>query len=196
MPDPLSPLAAGPRAHASASTGGAAKTPEAAAKQFEAVLVKQFVEVLTRGLFKSEDGGMLTGQADLQRDTITNVLTDTLVDSGSFGVATMMTAQWTRAGRMAAEAPEAPAADSSSGPGPRLEAPDVPRLEMPRRLAPRPEPSRPDVSNRSAAPQPQSADQQADHLNAVEEALRRYSAFSRPTPSEAPPAHDPSSDLP
>lgn len=82
--------------------------PEAAAAQFEAVLVRQFVEVMTRDLFDGESEGMLTGQADLQRDTLTDALTDHLVESGTLGIADLLLAQWGRAGRLPASAsPEA-----------------------------------------------------------------------------------------
>lgn len=83
-----------------------AESPEAAARQFESVLVRQFVDVMTRDLFKAgAEGGMLTGQSDLQRDTLTDVLTEHLVDSGTFGVADLMMRQWTRTGRVPAETP-------------------------------------------------------------------------------------------
>ena len=77
--------------------------PAEAARQFESVLVRQFVEVMTKDLFQSEEGGMLTGQADLQRDTLTDTLSEHLVESGTFGVADLLLAQWERAGRVPAE---------------------------------------------------------------------------------------------
>ena len=83
--------------------------PEAAARQFETVLVRQFVEVMTRDLFQGEDGGMLSGQADLQRDTLTDTLAEHLVESGTFGIADLLLAQWARQGRV----PSAEAADRS-----------------------------------------------------------------------------------
>lgn len=89
-----------------------ADSPEDAARQFESVLVRQFVEVMTRDLFKAGGkGGMLTGQADLQRDTLTNVLTDHLVDSGTFGVADLMIRQWARTGRVPADPSATPSPD-------------------------------------------------------------------------------------
>lgn len=86
--------------------------PEAAAAQFEAVLVRQFVEVMTRDLFDGEAEGMLTGQADLQRDTLTDALTDHLVEAGTLGIADLLLAQWDRAGRL----PAAPEADPEATP--------------------------------------------------------------------------------
>ena len=73
--------------------------PVEAARQFESVLVRQFVEVMTKDLFKATEEGMMTGQADLQRDTLTDTLTEHLVDAGTFGIADLLTAQWDRQGR-------------------------------------------------------------------------------------------------
>ena len=85
-----------------------ASSPEEAARQFEAVLVRQFVEVMTKDLFDTEAEGMLTGQADLQRDTLTDTLTDHLVESGTFGVAELMIQQWKESGRIPPDAPPEP----------------------------------------------------------------------------------------
>ena len=98
---PISPLASAPTARPRD-----AASPEEAARQFESVLVRQFVEVMTKDLFDSEAEGMLTGQADLQRDTLTDTLTDHLVASGTFGIADLMVAQWKAAGRMEAGGPD------------------------------------------------------------------------------------------
>lgn len=106
---PISPTTPGP-----SSTGPdrSADSPEKAARQFESVLVRQFVEVMTKDLFDGEQEGMLTGQADLQRDTLTDTLTEHLVESGTFGIADLMMAQWKQSGRL----PSAPTADSSGAP--------------------------------------------------------------------------------
>lgn len=85
-----------------------ASSPEEAARQFESVLVRQFVEVMTKDLFDTEAEGMLTGQADLQRDTLTDTLTDHLVDSDTFGVAELMIQQWKASGRIAADTLDEP----------------------------------------------------------------------------------------
>lgn len=115
----LSPVSAA----ATARPARPADSPEEAAKQFEAVLVRQFVEVMTKDLFQSGQEGMLTGQADLQRDTLTDTLTTHLVDSGAFGVADLMMAQWERAGRV----PQSEAAAPTDG-APRRQAPDAAEL--------------------------------------------------------------------
>jgi len=96
---PISPAtAAGP----GPTRAAPADDPTEAARQFEAVLVRQFVEVMTKDLFQSDEEGMMTGQADLQRDTLTDTLTDHLVDTGTFGIADLLMAQWARAGRLPA----------------------------------------------------------------------------------------------
>ncbi len=88
-----------------------ADDPAEAARQFESVLVRQFVEVMTKDLFQSDEEGMLTGQADLQRDTLTDTLTEHLVDNDTFGIADLLMAQWERAGQV-------PAAEASAPPAP------------------------------------------------------------------------------
>lgn len=88
----INPQAAG----AAKGPNGNARTPEEAAKQFESVLVRQFVEVMTRSLFQSDEEGMMTGQGDLRKDILTDTLTDRLVDSGSFGISDILMRQWSR----------------------------------------------------------------------------------------------------
>ena len=98
---------------ATGAPGRPAGSPEAAARQFEAVLVRQFVEVMTKDLFDGDAEVGLTGQADLQRDTLTDTLTEHLVESGTFGVADLMIAQWKRSGRMPADASEPTPVDAA-----------------------------------------------------------------------------------
>ena len=101
MTSPIRPTAsAGP----GPTRAAAPDDPAEAARQFEAVLVRQFVDVMTKDLFQSDGEGMLTGQADLQRDTLTDTLTDHLVDSGTFGIADLLMGQWERAGRIPTDA--------------------------------------------------------------------------------------------
>lgn len=123
----MSPISPTPSHLAPAGPGRRAPDdPDEAARQFEAVLVRQFVEVMTKDLFQSEEGGMLTGQADLQRDTLTDTLTDHLVESGTFGIADLMVAQWERAGRVPTEPPEG---DAAAPPTPST-SPERPALTM------------------------------------------------------------------
>ncbi len=85
------PAAGGPRHRA--------KTPEEAARQFETILVRQFVKTMTDGLFKAslsgDDGpGWMKGQQDTQRDIMTNVLTEHLVESGALRISDLLLRQW------------------------------------------------------------------------------------------------------
>ncbi|RMH65732.1 MAG: hypothetical protein D6685_05635, partial [Bacteroidetes bacterium] len=87
------------------------RTPEEAARQFEEVLVRQFVQTLTEGLFQNglsgDDGpSWIEGQADLQRSTLADVLTRHLVDRGRFGIADQLLRQWDRTAASEADAPE------------------------------------------------------------------------------------------
>ena len=87
------PVAGGPRPRA--------KTPEEAARQFETILVRQFVTVMTDGLFKAslsgDDGpGWMKGQQDTQRDIMTDVLTEHLVESGALRISDLLLRQWKR----------------------------------------------------------------------------------------------------
>ncbi len=80
-----------------------ARSPQGAARQFEEVLVKQFVQTMTKDLFKpmgDTGASHLAAQADNQRDTLNDVLTRHLVDAGSFGVARMLERQWEQQGRI------------------------------------------------------------------------------------------------
>ncbi|MEM1116225.1 MAG: peptidoglycan hydrolase [Bacteroidota bacterium] len=103
----MTPISSTPSPAALTASGPSAPSdPEAAAKQFESVLVRQFVEVMTKDLFDGEGEGMLTGQADLQRDTLTDALTEHLVEAGTLGVADLLLAQWARVGHVPASGPD------------------------------------------------------------------------------------------
>lgn len=73
------------------------RTKAEAAEQFEAVLVRQFVQAMTKDLFKqslSGDGGMASGHVDTQRDVLTDALTDHLVSSGALSLSDLLLRQW------------------------------------------------------------------------------------------------------
>ena len=77
--------------------------PQEAAKQFEEMLVKQFVQVMTKGLYKSTMSGengpsWMKGQRDSQRDILNDILTDHIVDSGVLGIRERMMKQWSAEG--------------------------------------------------------------------------------------------------
>jgi len=76
-----------------------ASTPEEAAKQFEQILVRQFVKAMTDNLFKDnlagEDGpGWMKGQQDTQRDVMTDVLTQHLVESRALRISDLLVRRW------------------------------------------------------------------------------------------------------
>lgn len=92
----VSRLASGPSASISRSVAG---NEEEAAREFESVLVKQFVQVMTKDLFKSidDDASAAVGAyGDIQRDALTDVLTEHLVESGTFKLQDLLLRQWAR----------------------------------------------------------------------------------------------------
>lgn len=82
-----------------------ARTPEEAARQFETILVRQFVKTMTDGLFEAglagEDGpGWMDSQRTTQRDILTDVLAEHLVDTEALGISKLLLNQWQRSGRV------------------------------------------------------------------------------------------------
>ncbi len=72
-----------------------------AARQFEEVLVRQFVKTMTDGLFKTslagEDGpGWMEGYQQTQRDVLTDELTRHLVERGALHLSDQLLRQWGR----------------------------------------------------------------------------------------------------
>ena len=53
-------------------------------------LVRQFVQTMTKELFKTEGGGMSAMQADAQRDALTDALTRQLTTSDVLGLREML----------------------------------------------------------------------------------------------------------
>lgn len=75
------------------------KDPVAAAKQFEEVLVREFVRTMTKDMFSGslagEDGaGWVKAQGEAQSDTLTDVVTKHLVESGTLGISDMLLRKW------------------------------------------------------------------------------------------------------
>jgi peptidoglycan hydrolase FlgJ len=76
-----------------------AKSPEEAARQFEEILVRQFVKTMTKDLFSGslagEDGaGWVKAQSEAQGDVLADTLTKHLVESGTLGVAERLLESW------------------------------------------------------------------------------------------------------
>lgn len=105
---------AAPGAASSVMGGKRAKNAEEAAQQFEAVLVRQFVKSMTKELFKTSLGGDSATQAtaDMQRDALTDALTDDLVQQGAFGIKELLLQHWPRG--VNATPHQAPAPSSAS----------------------------------------------------------------------------------
>jgi Rod binding domain-containing protein len=71
----------------------------AAARQFEEVLVREFVRNMTKDLFTGSlagDGGAgwVKAQSSAQTDALTDAVTRHLVDSGTLGVSDMLIRKW------------------------------------------------------------------------------------------------------
>ena len=87
------------------------RNPEEAAKTFEKVLIEQFVGVMTKQLFESnlsgEDGpGWMKANGDQQRDILTDVLTEHLVEQGTFNLSSLLHEHWQRKGMMPQATPD------------------------------------------------------------------------------------------
>lgn len=115
-------------------------TPEEAAEQFEAVLVRQFVATMTKGLFQSESGGAGAAQADAQRDAMTTALTDELVASGALRFRDLLLRQWGQdaggADSASGAGADGPGAAGAAGPPRPERAPVLPAHAAPARSAP------------------------------------------------------------
>ena len=82
-----------------ASNVPSADKREEMAHEFETIMVKQFVSLMTKEMFKStldENGalGSAGGQASMQTDALNDVLTKQFVDNGTFNFAEMMIKRW------------------------------------------------------------------------------------------------------
>ncbi|MFT4604729.1 MAG: hypothetical protein ACI9W4_001462 [Rhodothermales bacterium] len=75
------------------------KDPAAAARQFEEVLVREFVRNMTKDLFTGGLGGKdspgwVKAQGSAQSDALTDAVTKHLVDSGTLGIKDMLMRKW------------------------------------------------------------------------------------------------------
>lgn len=90
------------------------ETPTEAAEQFEEVLVRQFVDVMTKGMFSSsltgeKGGGWMKSQRDRQRSMMTDMITDHLVEAGNLQISEKLTERWGVSN--SAETPDASSSD-------------------------------------------------------------------------------------
>lgn len=91
-----------------------------AAHKFEKVLVRQFTKVMTDDMFSSslagEGGGnWMESQRDRQRDWMTDMITEQLVEANSLGISEALTQKW-EAGRSGSESDQSSPPDSSELP--------------------------------------------------------------------------------
>lgn len=88
------------------------RNPKEAAAQFEKVLVRQFVDAMTKDMLSTslsgDDGpSWMSSQRDSQRDTMTDVLTDHIVESGALDLRELLLRRWGVSDDEAASTPDA-----------------------------------------------------------------------------------------
>ncbi|MCS4195229.1 hypothetical protein [Salinibacter ruber] len=95
-------------------TGGDAnpETPKEAAEQFEKVLVRQFVDVMTEDMYSSSLSGgdgknWMSSQRDRQRRVMTGMITDKLTEAGNLQISETLMQSWGTDASAEADAPEA-----------------------------------------------------------------------------------------
>jgi len=104
------------------------ETPKEAAEQFEKVLVRQFVDVMTEDMYSSSlagdgDKNWMSSQRDRQRKVMTNMITDKLTEAGNLQISETLMQSWgTDASAEAEDATEedAPAPASPETPIPEF----------------------------------------------------------------------------
>lgn len=74
------------------------KNPQEAAEQFEQVLVRQFVQTMTKDLFDNplsgKNSGAVASQGRLQSEALTDTVTRELVEQDAFGISELLLKQW------------------------------------------------------------------------------------------------------
>ncbi|GAB5519417.1 MAG: hypothetical protein RhofKO_16680 [Rhodothermales bacterium] len=105
-----SSVAAQPQAQTGSPSNDRAQSLDEAAAQFEEVLVKQFVQTMTKDLFNNslsgDNGpGWIESQSEMQSDVLADILTQRLVEDGTFNMRDLLLKQWNRQGYRAAAEP-------------------------------------------------------------------------------------------
>lgn len=112
--------------------GDTPDTPTEAAEQFEEVLVRQFVKVMTKGMFSKSlsgegGGGWMQSQRDRQRSMMTDMIADRLSDGDSLQIAETLTERWgvsnRPTGQMRSKGGTTPALEQTVDPLPRTSTP-------------------------------------------------------------------------
>ena len=105
------------------------ETPKEAAEQFEKVLVRQFVDVMTEGMYDAslagDDGNHWMGsQRDRQRRVMTDMITDKLTEAGDLQISKTLLRSW--GVEASSEAPTTEAEDEAPAPpSPETSVPDM-----------------------------------------------------------------------
>lgn len=107
-------------------------TPQEAATQFEEVLVRQFVKVMTKDMFSNslagEGGGnWMQGQRDRQRDVLTDMITDRIVEADTLEISETLANEWGETGSMTDGSDSAPPTQGEPHPTAPSETTDAPR---------------------------------------------------------------------
>ena len=125
-------------------TGGDAnpETPKEAAEQFEKVLVRQFVDVMTEDMYSSSLAGgdgknWMSSQRDRQRRVMTGMITDKLTEAGNLQISETLMQSWGTDASAEADAPEANAPEADDA----APAPASPENSIPEFVDPLPAPS-------------------------------------------------------
>jgi Rod binding domain-containing protein len=121
---------------------GNPETLKEAATQFEKVLVRQFVDVMTEDMYSSSLAGgdgknWMSSQRDRQRKVMTNMITDQLTEAGNLQISETLMQSW---GKDAS--PEADDTEANEG----LSAPASPDTSVPDMVDPLPAPADPSSS--------------------------------------------------
>ncbi len=115
------------------------ETPKEAAEQFEKVLVRQFVDVMTEDMYSSSLAGgdgknWMSSQRDRQRRVMTGMITDKLTEAGNLQISETLMQSW---GTNASAEADAPEADDAAP------APASPENSIPEFVDPLPAPADP-----------------------------------------------------
>ncbi|WP_251980260.1 hypothetical protein [Salinibacter ruber] len=103
------------------------ETPKEAAEQFEKVLVRQFVDVMTEDMYSSSLAGgdgknWMSSQRDRQRRVMTGMITDKLTEAGNLQISETLMQSWGTDASAEADAPEADAPEANA---PEANAPEA-----------------------------------------------------------------------
>ncbi|MBB4090308.1 hypothetical protein [Salinibacter ruber] len=127
-------------------TGGDAnpETPKEAAEQFEKVLVRQFVDVMTEDMYSSSLAGgdgknWMSSQRDRQRRVMTGMITDKLTEAGNLQISETLMQSWGTDASAGADGTEADASEADDA----APAPASPENSIPEFVDPLPAPADP-----------------------------------------------------